>query len=315
MNAQWRRRLAANVPTKPLTIVRDAVTGVVLLVSFYYVARKLGEEITSVSLSGMSVNWYLLATSIALASLCLAIGGWEWSVLLCSTGERLPLRKVMRVHMLSNPPKYIPGPGWQLLGKAYLSRQAGLSMPATVLSMAAELAIAALSASALALLLVPHVASTLDGPIRGLASHVSLPTIGVLYVLLVPLVFQRVLGSSLAQRVVHCKLHLTYPGALGLFLAEMCTWSLSGVGFFLLVASLCAVTISQLPLLVFASTVSVVAGLVAFSAPAGLGVREGVMTFLLSLWLPGPYPAIVAVLSRAVLVVAELLGFAVASRL
>jgi uncharacterized membrane protein YbhN (UPF0104 family) len=88
-----------------------------------------------------------------------------------------------------------------------------------------------------------------------------------------------------------------------------------GFGFFLLVASLYQVTIGQMPSFVFAISMSFIAGLLAFFVPAGIGVREGVLVFLLSFWLPAPVAAAAAIMARVILAIGEAVAFIYAIRL
>lgn len=167
----------------------------------------------------------------------------------------------------------------------------------------------------LALLMLPYAALPTDNPIVELLLRFPLPLIAAAYVVVVPALFWRTLRSSFAQQITGTKFTLSYTRTLFVFVAVIGTWGLFGLAFCFLVASLFPVPNSQIPSLVFSSTVSIIVSIVAFFAPVGIGVREGVMTFLLGFWLPGPYPALVAVLSRIVLIAAELLSFAVATRL
>jgi uncharacterized membrane protein YbhN (UPF0104 family) len=58
-----------------------------------------------------------------------------------------------------------------------------------------------------------------------------------------------------------------------------------------------------------------IVGLLAFVAPGGLGVREGVLAALLSGLLPGGMAVVVALASRVWITAVELVCAAVASRL
>ncbi len=92
-------------------------------------------------------------------------------------------------------------------------------------------------------------------------------------------------------------------------------WTLFGIAFYLLAGSVQEVSVSEIPRYMLVLTLSFLASFGAFFAPVGLGVREGVVTFLLGFWLPAPFPALVAIMSRVVLVAAELVGATLAIRL
>ena len=81
---------------------------------------------------------------------------------------------------------------------------------------------------------------------------------------------------------------------------------LLGGAFLLVVMSVSDIEISDFPLLVGGYNLAAVIGIVAFIAPAGLGVREGVLAGFLTPVVGGPVAASLAVLVRVVVVLADL---------
>jgi glycosyltransferase 2 family protein len=90
------------------------------------------------------------------------------------------------------------------------------------------------------------------------------------------------------------------------------TWIIYGLGFALLVRAIDpAITPGDAPMLIFGVTSSYLASLLMFFVPAGLAIREGVVLLTLEHTLTPPVALAAAVLSRLVLLAAELLGAAV----
>ena len=81
---------------------------------------------------------------------------------------------------------------------------------------------------------------------------------------------------------------------------------LLGGAFLLVVMSVSDIEISDFPLLVGGYNLAAVIGIVAFIAPAGLGVREGVLAGFLTPVVGGPVAASLAILVRVVVVLADL---------
>jgi hypothetical protein len=77
--------------------------------------------------------------------------------------------------------------------------------------------------------------------------------------------------------------------------------------FVLVVLSVSDIEMGDLPLLVGGYNLAAVVGIVAFIAPAGLGVREGVLAGFLAPVVGGPVAASLAILMRVVVVVADLI--------
>ncbi len=307
--------LVKRSPRGAFRAIRYVAAGIALVASFYYVAQRFSEGLGAISASGFEMNYALLTASVTLTFLCIALGGWEWKMLVEGFGGRISLRKALKVHFLSNPPKYLPGFGWQLLGKAYLCKGAGLPTNTTALSISSELGIAILAAFSLVLLTLPYAGLPAQDGLLGLLLDFPWQPVAVAYILAVPLALRTVLGGRMAQRIAGTGLVFSYPRTLFYFVVVLCTWAISGLAFSLLVASLYPTSLFQTTSFVFATTLAMIVSLLAFFAPVGLGVREGAITFILSFWLPSPYPAMVAVLSRLVLIASELIGFAIATRL
>jgi uncharacterized membrane protein YbhN (UPF0104 family) len=71
-----------------------------------------------------------------------------------------------------------------------------------------------------------------------------------------------------------------------------------GVGFYLFVDSVYPVAPQYILFLTGALAISNTIGLVALFAPAGLGVREGALVYILSLVMVAPIAVIISILSR-----------------
>ena len=82
---------------------------------------------------------------------------------------------------------------------------------------------------------------------------------------------------------------------------------LLGVAFVLIVWSLSDIAWGDIPLLVGGYNLAGVVGLVAFFAPAGLGVREGILAGFLTSIVASPVAASVAVFLRVLTIVADIL--------
>ncbi len=96
--------------------------------------------------------------------------------------------------------------------------------------------------------------------------------------------------------------------AAGLFTGGyVLTNFLFGVAFALIVLSVGDVAVEDFPLLVGGYNLAAVAGIVAFFAPAGLGVREGVVAAFLTPVVGGPVAASLAILVRLVVVLTDVI--------
>ena len=86
-------------------------------------------------------------------------------------------------------------------------------------------------------------------------------------------------------------------------------WVLFGVAFGQIIGTLHPANRGEWPLAIYSLTVSFVVSLLAVFVPGGIGVREGIMTYILSVRLPSGVALAAAVLSLLVLVLSELIAF------
>ena len=84
-------------------------------------------------------------------------------------------------------------------------------------------------------------------------------------------------------------------------------WVLLGAAFFLFIKSLCPISVSQLVVVTGIYAVAWSIGFLSVITPSGLGVREGVLSLLLTTVLPPATATLVALLARLWTLAAELL--------
>ncbi|MCD6520332.1 MAG: hypothetical protein J7M05_10475, partial [Anaerolineae bacterium] len=101
--------------------------------SVYYIWRRLAVDVGRLDWQSLELRWGSLGISLGLTTLCVALGGWVWKLILASLGHPLGWKESFFIHTAANLTKYLPGYGWQLLGKAYLTQRRGI--PARVAAM------------------------------------------------------------------------------------------------------------------------------------------------------------------------------------
>jgi len=88
-------------------------------------------------------------------------------------------------------------------------------------------------------------------------------------------------------------------------LALAAQYVLYGVAYWCMARALAGVPTSAIPVFIAIATTGVLAGLIAFFAPAGLGVQEGTFLLTLTQVMPKPEAALLIVVMRLVLTLAE----------
>ncbi|MBC7235682.1 MAG: flippase-like domain-containing protein [Chloroflexi bacterium] len=278
----------------------------------YAIFRRAQTDIGQISSRLGEMNIPFTLGSLGLTLVCIVLGGISWYLVLRSTGQKPPLRECLRVQFLSNLGGYLPGYGWKYVGKGLLSRHFA---PTSAVSAAVLVEFASLAVTRLVVALVVMPASF----VRRFGFAFSWWQRGALWLFALALLLVLPWGlprlAALWQRRNPVRWPLPTIHALRLLgaLLLMClTWLVYGAGFGLLVRSIDPTfSWDQVPLLLFGTTASFLVGLLVFFVPAGLTIREGVILFTLEDALPPTVALTAAILSRLLLLIAELLGAAI----
>jgi hypothetical protein len=256
------------------------------------------------SMTVMTVLYMLLIPSTAAA--------WTW--LLGAMGQPARYEKMLPILATTQFGKYLPGNVAQHIGRVALATRNGVQLPAALFSIAYELLlmlVACAHLSALTLLWAPPAAlanwkvTEYRGPL------LIVVTVGaVMALLLAPKVaawLTRLRAKRNGEmRVGPISLHLDVRTVAACYVTYALNFCLVGAGLWLVSRALLS-DAAATPSWVFltgAFASSWILGFVAPGAPAGLGVREA----LLSAWLSGSLPAAQVVLLVVSLRIATSLG-------
>jgi uncharacterized membrane protein YbhN (UPF0104 family) len=270
--------------------------GLGLLTLLAYKVVQLWDEVAQYVWGG---DCALLGLSLLiLAGYCVVLA-FAWQLILRVLGASLGWTTAAAVYFYSNLMRYIPGTFWYIPGRVHLSRSHGVVAEKSSLSLVLESYLELLSA-----LLVGGGALVMA---FGGISVVPLAGAAVLLLLgLRPVVFLRVVNAIL-RRIgrEEIALVLPYRQMVLLLLPYLASWALYGLAFWVLLLFL---RVPELPSPWATASIcalSWVAGFLALPVPQGLGVREAVLTFLLSNYMPVAVASLAALLWRLCMLVAE----------
>ena len=220
------------------------------------------------------------------------------------SGADIPYRLCFGIWWTTNIAKYVPGKVSLIAGRAYVARKYGSKV--VLESFVWELIISVSSAVIAGLLLLD---------LEGIPTSTKWILVAVGLASLFPII-----SPTLTQVIVRKPFSIlgrgewsqetsmtrtSYGIALVLMMLSWILWGLAHK-FILLGLGVDA----SLALLIGSFSIAWLVGFFAFFLPAGLGAREGVFTFNLSLFLSGGVAGLVAVLSRTLNVLVEVVVFA-----
>lgn len=200
----------------------------------------------------------------------------SWRSILLSFGHHLTVGQAGRVSFMAQIGKYIPGGVWPMAAGSQLGAQVGLAGTTTVVTMTLQLAISLVTGAVVAigtLLLIPALAE------RYLWAVLLVLAAGL--VALLPPVMSRLL--RILFRLIRRPDLL--PALKGKHLGHAIAWSLvgwllQGLQLWFLFGAVAAWRWDTLLPAVSGYALSWLAGFLAVFAPAGAGVREGVLVLL-----------------------------------
>lgn len=246
--------------------------------------------------------WLVVAVGSGLAAMSLL--GLNWLVIVRHAGSPAPWRRGLNWFFVGQLGKYVPGGIWPIVGQAELAHRAttprSIAYSTTALSMVATLLGAALTA-AITGMLSPAGTRVLPALLAvGLAACIAILASARI----------RAWLHRLVDRVTTRELRLPelrwFSGIVARYLP---VWVLfSGMNVFTVEALGGTLDAPLVLTVIYATCVSWIAGFVIIGLPGGLGVREAVFISMMTVPLGAGVAVSVAVVSRVVSVVVDLLG-------
>lgn len=269
----------------------------------------LGQALLSQWSQVKAFQWHFRIVPLLLSMAFQLAAIFFWATVWCYMVGRLlahPLRRIdgVRIYVLSNLVKYVPGSIWGYASRIYLGSGKGLDVVNVGISTIWEVGI-----TVVASLLLSGV--TLSPYLRPIDQRLLYPLLIIALVCfcgLLPPVSRRWMRLLINQKTSLHAPSLEWKD-FGLYLsAALVTHMLVGIAFFFFVFSLIDVRPSSVWGLVGIWSFSATSGLVTVLAPYGMGVREGILTWLLQIFVSPGVAILVSLVSRLWTICGELLA-------
>lgn len=226
--------------------------------------------------------------------------GVLWGLLLRLLGARPAPFFLFRAFTLSQLPKYIPGKIVAHGVRTRLTLQAGVPIKTVVASLLWEAVLGVSSAGAVSLLgLLYHLPAFFWSSLGWLLSAVGAG--------LALLISTRLLGSRWRAWTGLSQLAEQPLAVLGLFGLYTSTWLIAGLSHWCLANALTSLPAKTFLPLTIAAALSWGLGVISVIAPAGLGIREGLLYFFVQDWMGEGEAVLFVTLSRLMMLGAEVL--------
>ena len=287
------------------TRLRLLLQGILIIFSLTYLISN-GKTLLEI-ISTVHVNTTYLFASVVLTIFGTFLGTISWWILLNTFGNSLSWRISARIHLVSNLAKYIPGFIWQYGGKFILARKYNVPKKKIVTSIVMEMLLLLFVGLGVAISLSPHYSSpqiighNIDSELITLVSAGS-----VIFLLLIPFLLFKIL---LKNRNREMSAQLKYRRIVYVIVIYVVGWFTLGLVVWLIGRSISPIEVSSYPFFTLATTISFLMGILILFVPGGIGIREGMMVLILKSSFPPSISVLIAVISRLVFTLGEILAY------
>ncbi len=290
-------------------LFKKLIFWIIVIIIFFFLVQNLIQTWQDIPFDKLKFNFGLIILSFIPIFLNFLYGAYLWQRILANLGERISFKHSLSITGISILGKYLPGKVWYAAGRVYFIKKLGVKEEKGFLSMALETGLLLLSS------LIIFIISPLIYKFIVLRNY-------IIFAIVLTIIFVIAVHPYFASKIIKiiygvlkrpfAELKYSYPSMLFLTLLYGIAWIIYGIGFFLLINSFYSVSCSKFIALTGVFAISWNLGFIALFAPAGLGIREGILTLLLSLYFPKPIAIIISLLSRLWITVAEII-FAIIS--
>ncbi|RKX71462.1 hypothetical protein DRP53_01405 [candidate division WOR-3 bacterium] len=282
---------------------------ILIIVAVYFLVRTLITNWSLIPFSELYFNPKFLLLSFFFLYLNFIISVLGWQNILPTFNLRIDFSTAYWIMSTSQIAKYIPGGIWFTVSRMQLAGRANLREEPTAFSVVVETCLIFLTGIILLFLAMLKVGNIID-------FKLLLPLLIVSILLLYP-PFLRALANLAMTLLKRPKVYFNLPlkKVLTLCIFYFGVWFFQIVGFFFLIRSFYALPFKDFPTIALTYIASWIGGFVVIYAPGGIGIREGIMSFLLSKNILLGLAVGISIIARAWTSIYELIVFLTAQLL
>ncbi len=277
-----------------------------VIVVFLFISSYVLKNLDELKGADVTFNFSYLAASLLLTVVYVFNYSLIWQYITIKNGCSIELRKAVTIRVYSEFGKYVPGRALSLAMALFFYGRENKSKKVVGYCLFLEYLATLLSAVFVFLCSIFFVEIDAFEQYKG----VAVALMGLFFVMIHPKILERCLNMILRRtKYGEVVFDITYAQVLIITLFNVANWVLLGIAFFLFINSVYSVPVGHFAYITGLLTLASFSGLVSLFTPAGLGVREGVMIFLLAAIIPKTVSSVISVGSRLLLVAAEAILF------
>lgn len=290
-------------------IISKVIGFSVIALIFYFLGKNLFLNWEQIKEYHFSLNYFYLVVSFIFLAIGLLTRGLVWKrvVNFLQPENDLGWGEAIRIDIYSQLGRYLPGKIFGVVGKVYLARNKNILRKNLYLSVIYDALFHPVASFLLSLFLIGFFFNyNLD-----FSNFYLIGLLAIIGVLIVthPRVSQYLIKlflSKIKKEPVRLDSDLSWFQKIKVIFCYSLTDFFMGLGFFYLINSLIHLPFQNLLSIVGIYVLAGVLGFVAFFAPSGLGVREGVLVLFLQPYFPLNIAILISLLARVWTILAEL---------
>ena len=283
---------------------RLIIGSIVSVAIIVFLLKTLYINLQKIPIKSIQLNYYYISISVIILIFVYVLSVFVWILLLKFLGESIKFKQALYIVSVSQISRFIPGKIWPIMGKVYLGDKIGIKKGKILLSVALENIIGLIAVISIALLVV-YSRINLKSFLR-----LDILVLILLFcvILMHPSVIQYALKliSKLTKRQI-MTLNLKYTQLLLILLFHICIGFAQCIGFFFLLRSMYFISTALILPISGIYMLSYLIGFLSFVTPGGLGVKEGALSVLLTMYIPASFAIMIALVSRLWTLVPEIL--------
>lgn len=292
-------------------VLRKIIQGIVIITIFFFLIRNIYKNWNLIKEYSWHFNYPLLIISFFCIIFIFLFLIKMWQAILYKLGANLEFKKAFRIWFLSALGRYIPGKIWQILGMVYLANKEGVSVEKSATSALLVQALSIIPGVALGVITFSFLTPSFHK-----WTYPSLFIIPLGIIAVYPPFLEKI-TNFFALKLKRPKIHFNakFKEVLIFIFFYLLSWIFYGFAFFLFTRSVTIIPFQKILLFpgIFAGAYLI--GLLTIFVPGGLGIREGILAYLLSFLLPLPIATAISLASRVWLTLAELLCVGIALKI
>lgn len=293
-------------------IVKSIIKGGIILTIFYFLGRSLYRNWRQVDFMHLHFNVPLLMASFFFLWTYSLLSVYGWRLILKRLNISLSFLKGLRIFFYSELGKYLPGKIWAWAGRLYFCEKIGIPNSKTFVSMVLELALTVISG-----IFIFLISLLFSSRFRMDINPFLLIVVAILIITVIhPKILVRIINVFLRLlKKQPIKIDLDFSQILIMTAYYCIIWFCFGIAFYFLINSVTFITPSKIPIITGSFAISSTIGVMALFAPAGLGVREGILAVLLNNFFPISLAILISLLSRIWVSIGEMVMVGISTRI